>query len=80
MRDAVSYDVVLCGNLDPAGVFRQLAADEVRLRTTDLLAATAGHRNFVLFSGRDLPAGPPLDNLDAFFAAVKSAALIPKAA
>jgi uroporphyrinogen decarboxylase len=80
VRAAVSYDVVLCGNLDPAGVFCQLSADEVRLRTTDLLAATVGHRNFVPSSGCDLPAGPPLDNLDASFAAVKSAASVPKAA
>ncbi len=73
-------DVVLCGNLDPAGVFCQLSADAVKLRTTDLLAAAAGHRNFVLPSGGDLPAGTPLDNLDAFFAAAKSAAPFPPAA
>ena len=74
------FDVVLCGNLDPAGVFCRLSADEVKLRTTDLLAATAGRRNFVLSSGCDLPAGTPLANLDAFFVAAKSAAPFPQAA
>ena len=70
----VPSDVVLCGNLDPAGVFCQLPADEVKSRTAHLLAATAGHRNFVLSSGCDLPPNTPLPNLDAFFAAAKSAA------
>jgi uroporphyrinogen decarboxylase len=72
----VPSDVVLCGNLDPAGVFCQLNADEVKTRAADLLAATAGHPNFVLSSGCDLPPNTPLDNLDAFFAVVKSAALL----
>ena len=70
----VPPDVVLCGNLDPAGVFCQLPASEVTVRAADLLAATAGHHNHVLSSGCDLPSGTSLANLDAFFTAVKSAA------
>ena len=73
----VPSDVVLCGNLDPAGVFCQLPADEVKQRAAHLLAATAGHRNFVLSSGCDLPPNTPLQNLDAFFAAAKSIAPFP---
>ena len=65
-------EIVLCGNLDPAGVFCQSSADEVRARAAALLAGTAGHRNFVLSSGCDLPPNTPLANLDAFFAASKS--------
>jgi uroporphyrinogen decarboxylase len=67
----VSPDVVLCGNLDPAGVFCQLAPAEVTARTADLLARTAAHRNYVLSSGCDVPAGAPLASLDAFYAAMK---------
>lgn len=70
----VPSDVVLCGNLDPAGVFCQGNADEVKTRAADLLAATARHRNFVLSSGCDLPPNTPLGNLDAFFAVTESAA------
>jgi len=70
----VPSDVVLCGNLDPAGVFCQLSAKEVSARTTGLLAATAGYRNFVLSSRCDLPSNTPLDALDAFFAVAKAAA------
>ncbi len=66
----VSPEVVLCGNLDPAGVFCQLAPAEVTARAADLLAHTAAHRNYVLSSGCDVPAGAPLASLDAFYAAV----------
>jgi uroporphyrinogen decarboxylase len=76
--EKVPSDVVVCGNLDPAGVFCQLSAHEVAARTTSLLTATANRRNFVLSSGCDLPSGTPLDNLDAFFAAAKSAAPLPQ--
>jgi uroporphyrinogen decarboxylase len=67
----VGPDVVLCGNLDPAAVFCQLAPAEVKARAADLLERTAAHRNYALSSGCDVPAGAPLANLDAFYAAVK---------
>lgn len=69
----VPPDVVLCGNLDPAGVFVQLPSAEVTTRTAQLLMTTAAHRNFVISSGCDLPPNAPLANLDAFYEAVKSA-------
>jgi uroporphyrinogen decarboxylase len=68
----VAPDVVLCGNLDPAGVFVQLPPAEITLKAGQLLAATTGHRNFVLSSGCDLPPNAPLASLDAFYQAVKS--------
>jgi uroporphyrinogen decarboxylase len=68
----VPTDVVLCGNLDPAGVFCQLQPEEVTVRAAALLAATAGHRNHVLSSGCDVPPNASLASLDAFYAAVKS--------
>ena len=68
----VAPEVVLCGNLDPAGVFCQLGPAEVRVRATELLSQTASHCNYVLSSGCDVPAGVPLANLDAFYAAVQA--------
>jgi uroporphyrinogen decarboxylase len=65
----VSSDVILCGNLDPAQVFVRSSPTEVAARTTQLLAATSSHRNFVLSSGCDLPPLTPLANLDAFYQA-----------
>ena len=66
----VPSDVVLCGNLDPTGVLVQLPPDEITERARQLLAATAGSRNFVLSSGCDVPVTAPLASLDAFYAAV----------
>ena len=63
-------DVVLCGNLDPAGVFCQLSPPEITARASDLLHATARYRNFVLSSGCDVPPSAPLASLDAFYAAL----------
>ena len=66
----VPSDVVLCGNLDPTGVFVQMSAADLTARTRDLLAATKAHPNFVISSGCDVPPSAPLANLDAFFRTV----------
>lgn len=67
----VPADVVLCGNLDPAGVFCQLKAGEITAKTAALLTSLAGHRNYVVSSGCDVPPNAPLSSLDAFYAALK---------
>lgn len=66
----VDSNVVLCGNLEPTGVFCYVGPQEVKARTSALLEATAGRANYVVSSGCDLPPATPLQNLDAFFAAV----------
>jgi uroporphyrinogen decarboxylase len=67
----VAPEAVLCGNLDPAGVFCQLPPEQVAACAAELLSRTAAHRNCVLSSGCDVPFGAPLASLDAVFAAVK---------
>jgi len=67
----VPADVVLCGNLDPAGVFVQSSPAEITTRALALLKATAAHRNFVLSSGCDVPPNAPLAHLDAFYTALQ---------
>jgi len=69
----VAPDVILCGNLDPAGVFVQMPPAEITVKAAQLLTATTAHRNFVLSSGCDLPPNAPLASLDAFYAALKQA-------
>lgn len=71
---AVPPEIVICGNLDPAGVFCQPSPDEATARTRELMVQTAAYRNYVVSSGCDIPANAPLANLDAFFA---SAAAVP---
>jgi uroporphyrinogen decarboxylase len=66
----VPSDFPLCGNLDPAGVFVNSTPGEVVSMTEQLLATTAGYRNFVISSGCDVPAHAPLANIDAFFKTV----------
>jgi uroporphyrinogen-III decarboxylase len=68
----VPSDIVLCGNLDPAGVFVQLPPEAVKAQTTQLLASTVAQKNFVVSSGCDLPPNAPLASLDAFYEAVNS--------
>jgi uroporphyrinogen decarboxylase len=67
----VPADVVLCGNLDPTGVFVQSSPAEITAQAMKLMEATADRRNFVLSSGCDVPPTAPLANLDAFHLALK---------
>ena len=67
----VPADVVLCGNLDPSGVFVQSSPAEITLRARKLMADTAESRNFVLSSGCDVPPTAPLASLDALYTALK---------
>jgi uroporphyrinogen decarboxylase len=66
----VPADRLVLGNIDPAGVFRIGTVEDVRRRTFDLLNEIGYSPNFVLSSGCDIPAGTPLENIDAFFGAV----------
>ena len=60
-------DMIVCGNLDPAGVFVNSTPEAVAQATRTLISATEAHSNFVISSGCDIPAATPLANLDAFF-------------
>jgi uroporphyrinogen decarboxylase len=68
--EAVNAECVLCGNLDPAGVFCQDDPRIVEDQTTRLLCATAQFPNYVVSSGCDLPPRAGLSGLDAFYRAV----------
>lgn len=65
----VPDDIVLCGNLDPSEVFVNGTIPEVRMKTQQLLKATAHYKNFVISSGCDVPAQAPMQNLFTFFTA-----------
>ena len=63
-------DALVMGNVDPAGELRNGTPESVRERTLAVLGACAGHPNFVISSGCDIPPLTPYDNIRAFFAAV----------
>ena len=65
----VPSDVVVMGNVDPAGVLRLGTPESVRTATAELLQKCSPYPNFVLSSGCDIPPKTPWENLDAFFAA-----------
>ena len=64
-------DVLVMGNLDPTGLFKNASAEEVRKTTLKLLEKTARYPNFVLSSGCDIPPHCPKENLQAFYEALK---------
>jgi uroporphyrinogen decarboxylase len=66
-----SPNVPVMGNLSPSEVFRKGTPETVRAATLALLRENAAHRNWVLSSGCDIPPNTPLENIDAFFAAVR---------
>lgn len=63
----LSLGTIVCGNLDPAGVFVHSTAGSVTDATRNLMTSAEGYHNFVISSGCDIPAATPLENLDAFF-------------
>lgn len=64
-------DTLVLGNIDPVGVFKSADPQTVRLETLQLLEATKEYPNFALSSGCDVPPHVPLENIDAFFLALR---------
>lgn len=62
--------VTVMGNIDPVGVLRMGTPEAVRAETLSLLERCAGHPNFIISSGCDIPPLTPWENIDAFFSAV----------
>ncbi len=69
--EKVPADVVVMGNIDPAGVLRMGTPESVRKATTELLKKCSTYPNFVLSSGCDMPPKTPWENINAFFAAAE---------
>lgn len=71
MLEKVPDDIVVMGNIDPAGEFRNGTPESIRRATLTLLQKCTGHKNFVISSGCDIPPMSKWENIDAFFAAVE---------
>lgn len=71
MLEKIPHDVVVMGNVDPAGVLRMGTPESVRETTLDIMKKCAGYQNFVISSGCDIPPLTPWENIDAFFEAVE---------
>lgn len=71
MLQQIPGDVLIMGNVDPAGVLRNGTPEKVREETLSIMEACCGYPNFLISSGCDIPPATPWENLDAFFAAVE---------
>jgi len=76
LRDIIGKfpeDRIVMGNVDPSEVFRNGDPETVTRETLALVNELKNRRNFVPSSGCDIPPLTPLENIDAFFAAVDAA-------
>ncbi|MGI6582665.1 MAG: uroporphyrinogen decarboxylase family protein [bacterium] len=74
MRDMLKYipgDVLVLGNIDPAGEFRNGTPASIRSATLQVLEECSPYPNFVISSGCDIPPLSPWENIEAFFAAIE---------
>ena len=63
-------DIVVMGNVDPAGVIRLGTPEKVREQTLSLMKKCCEEfPNFVISTGCDVPPLSPWENIDAFFSA-----------
>lgn len=63
-------DVLVMGNVDPAGEFAGGTVASITAATRSLLESCGSYRNFVPSSGCDIPAHAKWENIQAFFAAL----------
>lgn len=64
-------DVLVMGNIDPAGQFASGTVDSITAATRELLDKCGSCPNFVPSSGCDIPAHAKWDNIEAFFKAIE---------
>lgn len=64
-------DILVMGNIDPAGQFASGSVESITRATRDLMNRCGHYANFVPSSGCDIPAHAKWENIAAFFAAVK---------
>ena len=65
-------DILVMGNIDPAGQFASGTVDSITSATKELMAKCGSYKNFVPSSGCDIPAHAKWENIQAFFKAVQA--------
>ena len=71
MLQKIPNDIIVMGNIDPAGQFCNGTPESIRKETLDLLEKCSTYPNFIISSGCDIPPMSPWENIDAFFNGVK---------
>jgi uroporphyrinogen decarboxylase len=70
MLTKIPNNVIVMGNVDPAGQIKNGNPQSVKQVTKDLMAECCSYDNFVISSGCDIPPESPWENITAFFEAV----------
>lgn len=68
---ATPSDILVMGNVDPAGQFAGGTVDSITAATRELLDKCGAYANFVPSSGCDIPAHAKWENIHAFFKTVE---------
>lgn len=71
MLQKAPSELLIMGNLDPAGYFRNGTPDKVKEATKELLEKCSSYPNFIISSGCDIPPLSSWDNIQAFFDGVE---------
>lgn len=71
MLEKMPQDVLVLGNVDPAGEIRNGTPETVRAATQKLLEECSGHANYIVSTGCDVPPQASWENIDAFMNTVK---------
>ena len=69
--EACPPDIPVMGNIDPVGVMRLGSPEQVHSAVSNLLEKTSEYGNFILSTGCDVPPRTPLENIEAFYQALK---------
>ncbi|MGI6064915.1 MAG: uroporphyrinogen decarboxylase family protein [Bacillota bacterium] len=67
----VPNNFLVFGNIDPSRMVNEKNPEVIKAETRDLLEKMKPFKNFILSSGCDLPFATPLNNINAFFEALK---------
>lgn len=67
MMEKMPSNVLVMGNIDPAGTLREGTVEKVKKETQDLLEKCSKYPNFIPSSGCDIPPFTPWENIEAFF-------------
>lgn len=67
MLEKIPPEVVVMGNIDPAGQFCNGTRQSISAATLDLLERTKKYKNHIISSGCDIPPASKWENIDEFF-------------
>lgn len=71
MMEKMPSDVLVMGNVDPAGVLRNGNPELIKETTKSIMEKCCKYDNFVISSGCDIPPMTSWENINAFFEAVE---------